>query len=67
MIPSEPRYAHPGYLIYRNNSFERSGDFSPLVVQQPAPIPEPATTTLLTIGLAVLGGRQWRNQRSPTD
>ena len=67
VIPTEPRYSYPGYLIYRNNSFEFSGAFSPQVVQQPAPIPEPATTTLVTIGLALIGARRWRSQQTRTD
>lgn len=62
-IPTEPVYSHPGYLVYRNDSFRLEANFSPEAVQQPAPIPEPATTTLVGLGLALISGRKWLRRR----
>lgn len=62
-IPTVPVYSYPGYLVYRNDSFRFVADFSPHAVQQPAPIPEPATTTLFGLGLALISGRRWRRRR----
>lgn len=63
-IPTVPVFDRPGILVFRNDAFDFAGDFSPSVVEQPTPVPEPATTVLVGIGLAWIGRQRWQTARS---
>ena len=65
-FPTTPTLARPGSLyLHEENYFNVFGTFEPRLVdvQQPSPVPEPGTLTMVGFGLAVAARRKWRARR----